>query len=153
GSVSGSQGEGGPATDAVLMPSDLAVDTNGDLYVLDRSSARVRKIGPDGIIKTVAGGGNDLYPDLAAIGYGGGGPATLAVLNDPFRIHLDSQGSLYILEHNGIDPDRLRKVGPDGIISTLADTSVPWDPLDATGNRYFVDPTRGPNKVFKEEGE
>src|SRR5207302_8014134 len=52
----GFSGDGGPATRARLNdPLDLGVDTSGILYIADAKNSRIRKVGPDGIITTVAG--------------------------------------------------------------------------------------------------
>ncbi len=104
-------GDGGPATAASLKdPAGVAVDRKGNLYIADRSNQRVRKVGPDGIIVTVAGDGT--------AGFGGdGGPATTASLNFPHAMVADGAGNLYIADDYN---HRVRKVGPDGVIVTVA---------------------------------
>ena len=74
-------------------------------------SGRVRRVSPDGIITTVAGGGNP------ADGLGDGGPATQARLIDPHEIAFGPDGSLYIADSSN---HRIRRVSPDGIITTAA---------------------------------
>ncbi len=109
--ISGSSGDGGPATAARLFnPDGLCFDAVGNLYVADRLSHRVRKIDPAGIISTYAGS-----PSMG--GGGDGGPATAAALNEPSYVCMDSYGSLYIADFHGW---RVRKVAPSGIISTYA---------------------------------
>ncbi len=84
-------GDNGPAISAGLNPFDLALDSTGDLFVVDQLNNRVRKIAPNGTITTVVGTG------LA--GYSGdGGPATQARLNVPSGIALDSFGNMYIAD-------------------------------------------------------
>ena len=54
----GFDGDGGPAVDASLqLVSDLAVAPDGTLYILDSCNHRVRRVGADGVITTVAGSG------------------------------------------------------------------------------------------------
>src|SRR4029077_8487969 len=54
----GSSGDGGPATQAeISSPEGIALGPDGSLYIADHDSGRIRKVGPDGIITTVAGGG------------------------------------------------------------------------------------------------
>ncbi len=103
-------GDGGPATVAQLnRPFGLALDTAGNLYLADGGNARVRMVSPAGTITTVAGNG--------AVGYSGdGGPATSAQLSYPMGLVVDSLGNLYIAD-SGL---RIRKVSPDGLISTVA---------------------------------
>jgi RHS repeat-associated protein len=108
-----SGGDGGPAGAAQLNnPRSFAVAPDGSLYVAEASGHRVRRIGPDGIITTVAGNGNPGWS-------GDGGPADQATLNNPSGLALGPDGSLYIAEFSS---HRVRRVGPDGIITTVAGT-------------------------------
>ena len=108
----------------------MAVDRSGDLYIADAANQRVRKISPDGIVTTVAGNGG-------SNGYSGdGGPATAAQLNYPAGVAVDSQGNLYIADTGN---ERLRKVSPDGIISTVANAGSRALVIDQNDNLYFVD--------------
>jgi sugar lactone lactonase YvrE len=147
----GYSGDGGLATSAELhMPSGVAVDSVGNLYIADSLNYRIRKVDRNGIIATVAGNGQFEFS-------GDGGPATHARLNGPWSVALDSAGSLYISDYfNG----RVRKVAPDGTITTVAGngasvhtqfsgcgdgtaTSTPVSPwglaVDAAGSLYFAD--------------
>jgi sugar lactone lactonase YvrE len=109
--------EGGPATEARLdLPMCLAVDVAGNLYVSEHGSRRVRKVSLDGTITTVAGGG--ARPPQTA----DGGPATEARLLGPFGLAVDTAGNLFIADRWDY---RVRKVTPEGIISTVAGTGRP----------------------------
>ena len=114
--VGGYAGDGGPATQArIRAPRAIALDGNGVLYIADSRNNRVRRVGADGIIRTVAGTG--------VAGFSGdGGPATRARLNQP-RGLIVAGGVLYIADS---DNSRVRRVPlATGTISTLAGTGRP----------------------------
>jgi len=114
-------GDGGPATSAVLYdPTGVALDAAGNLYIADSHNQRIRKVTRDGIISTVAGGGTQDQGD--------GGPATSARLYDPEGIALDAAGNLFIADNFG---GCIRKVTPNGIITTIAGTYSPGRPGQA----------------------
>ncbi len=118
--LSGVSGDGGPATQArFASPRNLAVGPDGSLYVSDQINNRIRKVAPDGIITTVAGIGNGY---VSGAGFSGdGGLATEAMLQSPRGICVGADGSLYIADYAN---QRIRRVGPDGIITTFAGTGV-----------------------------
>jgi len=97
-------------TTAVARPSGLAFDASGVGYFADTLNHRVRRIGPDGSIATVAGNGESGFS-------GDGGPATEARLSFPAGVALGPLGELYIADTVN---NRIRRVGLDGVISTLA---------------------------------
>ena len=109
--TAGFSGDGGKATQAQLsLPSGVVVDDKGNVYISDRSNDRVRVVDNKGIITTFAGNGVDGYKgDL--------GPATQAQLSKPFGLALDKKGNLYIADRVS---NRVRKVNPQGIITTVA---------------------------------
>jgi DNA-binding beta-propeller fold protein YncE len=109
--LGGDGGDGGPATAARLnRPCGIAVDAAGNLYIADTYNNRIRKVTPKGIITTVAGS--------AVQGYGGDGEkATAARLRIPVDVAVDAAGNLYISDSAN---DRIRKVTPAGIITTVA---------------------------------
>lgn len=122
--ISGFSGDGGPAIQAKLFnPNDVAVDAAGNLYIADTSNFRIRRVSPDGIITTVAGGGAPRIPSI-----GDDGPATEARLTDPRGIALDAVGNLYIAE--GFAGNRIRRVGNDGVITTVAGLSSSFNQGD-----------------------
>lgn len=146
--VSGYAGDGGPATAAQLAdPVALALDDAGNLYVADRGNHRIRRIAANGVITTIAGTG--------VAGFSGdGGPAVDAQLSQPAGIALDAAGNLYIAD---FDNERVRRLAPDGIITTVAGGGTgrmsaydaPRDPLtlyieplavavDGAGNLFFI---------------
>ena len=108
----GFAGDGGPATSASLLnPSDVTVDSSGNLYIADTSNFRIRKVDTHGNISTVAGTGP------AATSSGDGGPATQAALVTPLGVAVDQAGNIYIADQDGFV---VRKVNTQGIISTVA---------------------------------
>jgi serine/threonine-protein kinase len=110
---SGSGGDGGPATAAQFTEiTAMAIDTQGNLYVLDTGAERVRKIDAAGTISTLAGTGDAGFTgDL--------GPATAAALCYPEGIAVDIQGRVYIADTFS---NRVRRVGVSGTIATIAGT-------------------------------
>ena len=123
--IGGFSGDGGPATaasiggnetefDLQLGPAALngiAVDNNGNVYIA--TGQRVRRIGIDGTISTFAGGG--------AAQPGDGGPATQAQLGFVLGVAADPSGNIYFVDRTNAV---IRKVAPNGIITTLAGTGA-----------------------------
>lgn len=104
-------GDGGPATTACLdTPTYLALDQAGNLFIADSGNSRVRKVDSLGLITTVAGNGT-------AQSCGNGGPAITACVGVPTGLALDQAGNLYVADWFN---DRIRKIDPFGIISTVA---------------------------------
>jgi uncharacterized protein (TIGR03437 family) len=109
-------GDGGEATSASLFsPWGITLDAAGHLYIADTGNHRVRKVSPEGIITTVAGNGVRGF-------LGDGLRATTASLNEPNGVAVDGAGNLYIADTAN---HRIRKVSPDGAISTVAGTGTP----------------------------
>jgi hypothetical protein len=101
----GFSGDGGPATQATFNdPSDVAQGPAGVIHVADFGNDRIRRIAPDGIIRTVAGGGTE-DPDA-------GGLAIRAQLDGPWRIAYDGTqpgagDELWLLDEPFVDGDLL----------------------------------------------
>jgi uncharacterized protein (TIGR03437 family) len=90
--VYGFSGDGGPATEAALeYPDGVDVDKAGNIYIVDTLNSRVRMVGADGIIWTIAGNGR--YGKT-----GDGGLATSAQLRFPSAILMNASGSLYLAD-------------------------------------------------------
>ena len=109
----GYSGDGGPATAATLNePYSLEVDAGGNIYVVDRLNAAVRRIdGDTRVIITVAGTGEPGYS-------GDGGPGNQAQLREPNDCFLDGRGGLLIAD---IQDQRVRRLDLEtGIIDTFA---------------------------------
>jgi uncharacterized protein (TIGR03437 family) len=111
--LNGFAGDGGQASNAQLFaPTSLAMDPAGSLYIADTGNNRIRRISLNGVIDTVAGGGQSSLTSS-----NDGIPATAAVLGEPQGVAVDSAGSLYIGDTQG---NHVRRVSPTGIISTIA---------------------------------
>jgi len=109
--TAGYAGNGGPALSAELSgPTDVAVDSAGDLYIADCTNNVIRKVA-GGTISTVAGGGSNSPTQSGA--------ATSAMIIDPWNVALDSAGNLYITApvQGGV-----LKVSSGGTISVVAGT-------------------------------
>jgi RHS repeat-associated protein len=112
----GGFGGDGPATDAELTtPRGVAVDLAGNVYVTEMWAHRVRKVGADGTLVTIAGSGG-------TPGYGGdGGPALDAQLDGPTGIAVDRTRTVYIADTMN---HRVRKIDAAGWITTVAGTGT-----------------------------
>jgi len=144
----GNGGDGGAAVGAQLyFPSAVAADAGGNIYIADTVNHRVRKVTPAGLILPFAGSG--------MLGSNGdGGAATDAAMNLPQGVAVDGGGNVYISDTGN---NRIRKVAPDGKITTVAGNGLEGfagdggpatqaelsQPLqiavDAAGNLYFAD--------------
>ncbi len=111
----GYSGDDGPAVDAQLnFPRAVAVADDGTVIVADTDNSRIRRIDPDGSITTIAGNGE--------VGPGGdGGPAIEAQLDGPSCVAIGPDGSIYIADTFN---NRIRRIGVDGIITTVVGTGV-----------------------------
>lgn len=154
GSTGGFTGDGGPATAArINAPLSLVFNAGGDLFFSDTANFRVRKIAANGVISTVAGTGR-----LSRSG--DGGPATAAD-SAPGWLALGADASIYFTDNGDarfFGYPRVRKVAPNGTISTVAGTgdagftgdggpataaqlrSASGLAVDPAGNLYISDP-------------
>jgi RHS repeat-associated protein len=109
GQNAGAPDDGRPATQADLShPLAVAVGPDGSFYFSESESSRIRKVGPDGIIQTIAGGG---YSSADGV------PATQARLGSVWGIAVGPDGSVYLTDRSTCT---LRRVLPDGTITTVA---------------------------------
>jgi len=147
--LGGYAGDGGPAVQSLLnfgvadigeiLQAGLAIDAQGNLYVADSGNFRIRKIATDGTITTIAGTGK--------FGHSGdGGPAASAEIGFVSGMAVDPAGNLYFAASK--HRISIRKIAPDGTISTVAASSAlaPQGSLaglafDSHGNLYVADYT------------
>jgi sugar lactone lactonase YvrE len=144
----------GPADIADLVaPQGVVVDSRGNLFVTETSLNTIRKINPDGAIITWAGmPGVDGYAD---------GLGSYARFSGPMDLAIDQYDNLYVTDVGNL---AIRKIAPDGTVTTLAGpvagfhTTDPTSPsmrvparhgiaVDLDGNVYFNDSTGAIRKI------
>ena len=103
-------GDGGPAAEARLAsPKAVALGPDGSLYVADLANQRIRRVGSQGVITTIAGNGTRGNS-------GDGGPATNAEVDlGEGHLAVDKDGTIYLTSGN-----RVRRIDNRGIITTVA---------------------------------
>jgi sugar lactone lactonase YvrE len=135
--------DGAAAEAEFNFPNDLVVDASGNIFVTEFTNHVVRKISVDGEVTTFAGSGQPGFRD---------GVGTNALMNMPAGIEIDAQQNLYVTEWRN---HCVRKISPQGVVTTLAGTNVAgfvdgqgsaarFDTpdgitIDALGNLYVVE--------------
>ena len=94
--------------------SGTAVDTHGNVFVVDSGNHRIRKITPAGMVSTFAGGGGSTSANASGFQDGIGIQALFAL---PSHLAIDAAGNLFVADQYG---SAIRKIAPDGTVSTLA---------------------------------
>jgi uncharacterized protein (TIGR03437 family) len=103
--------DGGPAVNAQInTPTGVFADANGNLYIADVGNQRIRKVDASGTITTIAGNGSKGYS-------GDGGQAVNASFYNSVRVVVDSSGNVLVADQSD---HRIRKIAPNGMITTLA---------------------------------
>ena len=107
--------DGAPATSVSLCGQNyISLDNAGTIYITNHDCWHFLKVTPDGLIYNVAGNSSASYS-------GDGGPAATANIEGPYGISPDNMGNVYLCAQQN---ERIRKVNPMKIISTLAGTGV-----------------------------
>jgi sugar lactone lactonase YvrE len=104
--------DGDGAAAQFYNPYGVAVDGEGNVIVSDKSNNRVRKIAPDGTVSTLAGSGRAGCTD---------GAGAAAQFNSPLGVAVDGEGNAIVADAGN---ERLRKITPDGTVSTLAESGI-----------------------------
>lgn len=117
-----------PAQARFADPFGIAVDGEGNVYVADAGdSNRIRKVLPEGIVSTLAGG-REGFAD---------GAGAQAAFNTPSAIALDGDGNLFVADTGN---NRIRKITPEGIVSTVAGEGTAGYADGAAGEAQFNAP-------------
>ena len=133
--------EEGTGTNASFKnPHDIAVDSSGNVFVVDKDNHCIRKVTPAGVVSVLAGS------TTASPGFTDG-VGTDARFSSPRGIAIDSSGLIYIADTNN---GRIRKVTQEGVVSTFAGSGGafrdPWGlAVDSSGNVYVGD--QGNNRI------
>ena len=124
GSPSGAGSSDGTGSAARFRwPNGVALDSTGNVYVADTWNHTIRKTTPDGVVSTVAG--------LAYKRGSADGTGVNARFAFPFGVALDSAGNVYVADS---DNATIRKITPDGVVSTLAGLAGGYGRADGTGS-------------------
>jgi sugar lactone lactonase YvrE len=109
-------GTGGEAR--FFAPCGMAIDRKDNLYIADAENHRIRKITPEGVVTTIAGSG----PSGKSVHAFADGPVAQSRLNTPTEVVVSDDGVVYFSDTYG---NRLRRIAPDGLVSTAAGTGEP----------------------------
>ncbi len=109
---------------------DVEMGPDGSIYFSDYSSDCVRRVGLDGTVERIAGGGSSTPAD--------GLDARNVRLDTPRGLHITDSGEIYIADNGN---RAIYRVGPDGAFTVMATSGIGW-PLDVTvsdsGTLYIV---------------
>ena len=110
----------------------VALDGNGNLYVADAGNDTIRKVTPGGVVTTLAGS-----PGVRGNDDGVGGAAQF---EDPEGVAVDASGNVYVADNLN---STIRKVTPDGIVTTIGGTPGVADGADGVGSKALFSFPRG----------
>ena len=131
GNGTGVSGDSGQAANALLsFPAGVAVDSAGNYYIADYGNVRVRKV-TNGVISTVAGSGRAGYA-------GDGGVATLAELQSPAGVAVDSAGNVYVAEDSNMVVRMLVPENTHALLSVTSGAPAAGFTAGSTGAIYSV---------------
>ena len=115
---------------AFHTPSGIALDAEGNLIVADTGNNAIRKVSMQGVVTTLAGDGTAGFRD---------GPGGQAQFNGPIGVAVDKAGNVWVADTYN---DRIRRIGTDGVVSTMAGSGVPGT-LDGPATAAMFDTPSG----------
>lgn len=116
-------GNGLPATQVGLWdPGGVVVDGQGNLFISDRGNDVIRRVQPNGIQHVIVGQYRSTCGGCAGQYNGEGQLGTQTLIGDMYHLALDAEGGLYIADSGNV---RVRRWGPDGIVTTVAGSGAP----------------------------
>ncbi len=104
-------------------PRGLAVDSAGNVYVVDTNNDEIRKITPSGMVSTLAGSAGQTGSS--------DGTGAAARFNGPTGVAVDSAGNVYVVDYSN---QEIRKISPSGAVGTLAGSAGQAGSSDGTGS-------------------
>ena len=124
GTAGSADGTGSAAT--FNHPIGVAVDSQGNVYIAEYSSHKIRKVTTGGVVTTLAGTGAAGSAD---------GSAAAATFYNPVGVAVDVYGNVYVGDYNS---NKIRKITTGGVVSTLAGSGVAGS-VDGTGSSATFD--------------
>jgi len=109
-------------------PDNIAIGSDGSLYVADADNFRIRKVVSDGSINTIAGSGIKGYKD---------GSAKTARFAYPTGVAVDKDDNVYVADRGS---HTIRKIMPDGNVSTIAGNGFPGYADGKSNMTHFKEP-------------
>jgi len=120
--ANGSFNAGSDANSATFNhPFGMTMDAAGNFYITDQLGSTIRKISSSGIVSTVAGNGRPISVDGNGLNAGFDGPSGIVA---------DKSGNLYVTDYNS---GLIRKITPDGTVTTIAGNNMGYAELDGLG--------------------
>jgi len=114
--------DGTGASAQFTHPWGVAVDGSGYIYVADTDNNTIRKIAPDGVVSTLGG--------TAGVSGSADGTGAAAQFSSPQSVAVDESGYVYVADSNN---NTIRKITPEGLVTTLAGIAGVWGSADGTG--------------------